>query len=248
MSRERSSGPVAGEGGFALVAVLLVLALLLTVAGEFAQAMRVEGLTTIGFRNAVTARHLAEAAYERAVAEILPEALDHELDVGGLLAFRRVRLIAGQAPTREGLSLGPGRIGYRITDETARLNVNRIPPDVLRRLLDELGVERGTQDVIVDSLLDWRDANEEYRLGGAESDATSPWWQLHRLRMLVERDPARFAPAVRARWDELEAAFAHEAAGYERTEAPGAVLEAFMERSLDAYLACAAGLVRDLSR
>jgi type II secretory pathway component PulK len=159
-----------GEGGFALVAVLVILALLLTVAAEFVQAMRVEGLTTIGFRNAVTARYLAEAAYERAVAEILPEALDHELDAGQLLAFRRLRLIAGQAPTREGLPLGPGRIGYRITDETARLNVNRLAPDVLRRLLDELGVERATQDVIVDSLLDWRDANEEYRLSGAESE------------------------------------------------------------------------------
>jgi type II secretory pathway component PulK len=165
----RRQRPEAGEGGFALVAVLVVLALLLTVAGEFAQAMRVEGLTTIGFRNAVTARYLAEAAYQRAVAEILPEALAHELDARQLLAFRRLRLTAGEAPAREGLAMGPGLLGYRITDETARLNVNRLAPDVLRRLLDELGVERAIQDVIVDSILDWRDPGEEHRLNGAES-------------------------------------------------------------------------------
>jgi len=167
--RERSVA-VAGEGGFALVAVLVVLALLLTVAGEFAQAMRVEGLTTIGFRNAVTTRYLAEAAYQRAATEILPEALAHELDLRQLLTFRRVRLTVGEAPPRDNLPLGPGRIGYRVTDETARLNVNRLAPDVLRRLLDELGVERATQDVIADSILDWRDADETYRLNGAESE------------------------------------------------------------------------------
>ena len=63
------------ERGVALVIVLLTLSLLLTVAGQFALAMRLEGTTTVNFRGAATARFLAEAAYHRAVAEILAETI-----------------------------------------------------------------------------------------------------------------------------------------------------------------------------
>jgi general secretion pathway protein K len=150
--------------------VLLVLALLLTVAGQFALTMRLEATTTLNFRDAVTATYLAEAAYHRAVAEILPEALAHYPDERGILVFRRARVETIEGPMREDISLGRGRLAYRITDEEARLNLNRATPVVLHRLLAELGVERATRDVIVDSIQDWRDQNEEYRLNGAESD------------------------------------------------------------------------------
>lgn len=170
MRRPGGSPPTGAEGGFALIIVLLVLALLLAVVGEFAQSMRLEGATAVNFRNAAAAAHLAEAAYQRAAAELLPEALDVELDASGQLAFRRTRLLAPDAPERTDLPLGPGRLSYRITDENARLNLNRATPEVLHRLLAEVGVERSLRDVIVDSILDWRDPNEEHRLNGAESD------------------------------------------------------------------------------
>jgi general secretion pathway protein K len=158
------------EGGVALILVLLVLALLLTVAGQLAQAMRIEATTTLNFRDSLTATYLAEAAYHRAVAEILPEALAHHPDEQGLLVFRRARGELVQVPSREDISLGRGRLSYRISDEEARLHLNRATPDVLQRLLTELGVERQARDVVVDSVQDWRDQNEEYRLNGAESD------------------------------------------------------------------------------
>jgi general secretion pathway protein K len=168
--RGRLAAPLATERGLALVAVLVTLALLLAVAGELAQAMRIEGRATAGFRHAAVTAQLAEAGYHRAVAELLPDVLAHELDPEGRLAMRRTRLGTVEAPARSGLTLGRGQLGYRITDESARLNVNRATPDVLRRLLVGLGVERANQDVIVDSLLDWRDSNEEHRLNGAESE------------------------------------------------------------------------------
>jgi general secretion pathway protein K len=159
------------QRGVALVIVLIVLALLMTIVGEFALAMRLEGTTTLNFRAAVAATRLAEAAYERAVAEILPDALAHQLDrQQGVLIFRRARIEAPEAPERRDLALGPGRFSYRITDEEARINVNRATPELLHRLLIELDVERQARDVIVDSIQDWRDQNEEHRLNGAESD------------------------------------------------------------------------------
>ena len=50
------------------------------------------------------------------------------------------------------------------------MNVNRLGRDGLDRLLQELGVEKTERDMIVDSIQDWRDANDEHRLNGAESD------------------------------------------------------------------------------
>src|SRR5262249_54437331 len=74
------------------------------------------------------------------------------------------RLVRTKAP------LGAGAFSYRITDEEARLNLNTSPPDRVDRLLQGLGVDKRDRDVIVDSIQDWRDANDEHRANGAESE------------------------------------------------------------------------------
>ena len=159
-----------GEGGVALIVVLLLLALLLTIVGEFSQAMRIEAVTAANFRSGITETWLAEAAYQRALAEILPDALGHELDVDGILVFRRTRLGTPAVPERLDVRVEPGRLSYRLTDESARINLNRATRDVLDRLLQDLGAEKTDRDTIIDSIQDWRDPNEEHRLNGAESD------------------------------------------------------------------------------
>lgn len=170
MSSRACGRPGARDEGVALIIVLLLLALLLTIVGEFAQAMRLEAVTVTNFRSAISEAWLAEAGVQRAIAEILPDALAHQLDVHGALLFRRTRLGTSTAPTRLDVRLDPGRMSYRITDESARLNLNRVPRDILDRLLQEAGVEKTDRDVIVDSIQDWRDPNDEHRLNGAESD------------------------------------------------------------------------------
>jgi type II secretory pathway component PulK len=150
--------------------VLLLLALLLTIVGEFSQAMRIEAVTAANFRSGITETWLAEAAYQRALAEILPDALWHELDVDGALVFRRTRLGTATVPERLDVRVEPGRLSYRLTDESARINLNRATRDVLDRLLQDLGAEKTDRDTIIDSIQDWRDPNEEHRLNGAESD------------------------------------------------------------------------------
>jgi type II secretory pathway component PulK len=143
----------------ALILVLLVLALLLTIVAEFAQAMRLEAVTATNFRSALSETWLAQAAYQRATAEILPDVLSIELDLKGLLMFRRARLGTPKVPERIDVSAGPGRLSYRLTDESTRINLNRASRDVLDRLLQEADVEKSDRDVI-----------DEHRLNGAESD------------------------------------------------------------------------------
>ncbi|HJQ82511.1 MAG TPA: hypothetical protein VKA21_00430, partial [Candidatus Binatia bacterium] len=90
-------------------------------------------------------------------------------------------------------------------------------------------------------------------VGGAESDPASPWWRLRELLSLVERDFARLAPIVRARWDGFEDGLAREAAGVENEAMRAddgeraALLTAFMDRSVPAYLETADVLVREIA-
>lgn len=157
------------ERGFALLAVMLVLALLGVVAGEFAFSMRLEAAMVRSYREEVQGRHLVEAAVQQAIREILT---DSQL-VGmaeDALAFHRVPTTPLPRLARSRVPLGRGTFSYRITDEEGRLNLNTAPPDRLDRLLAALDVDKQARDVIVDSLQDWKDANELHRANGAESD------------------------------------------------------------------------------
>ena len=166
MSRER---------GFALLAVLLALALLAVVVVELAFSARLEASMVRAYRDAVLARHLAEAAVHQATREIMSPSQVAALDEAGQVVFYRA--LPGQTtPTRlptlprGRVALGPGEFSYRITDESARLAINTVAADRLDRLLAALELDRTQRDVISDSLQDWRDANELHRLHGAESD------------------------------------------------------------------------------
>ncbi len=156
--------------GFALVAVLLVLALLGVLGAEFAYSMRLEASAVRAWKEAVLAAHLAEAAVEQAVREIAGEGAWVGLGEDGDLTFYARDGRALPRLPRRRVPLGAGEFSYRLSDEEGRLNLNTTPPDRLDRLLQALGLDKVERDTVVDSLMDWRDANEEHRLNGAESE------------------------------------------------------------------------------
>jgi len=166
---------VTGERGFALLAVMLVLALLGVVGAEFALSMRLEASMVRAYKESVLATHLAEAGVEQAIREVLSGAPIQALDEDGRMVFFRTA-VGQPAPTavppleRERVPLGPGEFSYRLTDEESRLNVNLAPPERVDRLLAALDIEKRERDIINDSLQDWKDANDEHRLNGAESE------------------------------------------------------------------------------
>jgi general secretion pathway protein K len=156
--------------GFALIAVLLVLAMLGVLGAEFAYSMRLEATSVRAYKDTLTGAHLAEAAVEQAIREIAGDVMHAVLaDDGNLTFYNRARLELKRLP-RTNVPLGTGQFSYRITDEEARLNLNASPPDRVERLLQALGLDKSERDVINDSLQDWRDPNDEHRLNGAESE------------------------------------------------------------------------------
>lgn len=164
----------AAEGGFALVAVLLVLAIVGILGAEFAYSMRLEARAALTYKESVLGLHLAEAAVQNAVRELVGQGSRAALAEDGLLTFYTTGNVAVARLSREKIPYGGGHYSYRITDEAARLNVNNTTTAAslltLDRLLQSLGVEKIERDIISDSLQDWRDSNDSYRLNGAESD------------------------------------------------------------------------------
>jgi general secretion pathway protein K len=153
-----------------MVAVLLVLALIGLLGAEFAYSMRLEARATRNFKDGVLAGHLAEAGLENAIREIVGQGTVVAEGDDGLLTFYTSERIALKRLPREAVTLASGHYSYRITDEGARININTAPAALLDRLLQLMHIEKEDRDVIVDSIQDWRDDNDEHRLSGAESD------------------------------------------------------------------------------
>jgi general secretion pathway protein K len=163
------------ERGFALLAVILVLSLLSVVVTEFAFSMRLEASMVRAFRDAVLARNLAEAGIQQGIREILSDSNVQAIDENGQLVLYSVpagstALLKLPALERPNVPRGSGAFSYRISAEEGRLNLNGGVPDRTQRLLTALGVDRIQRDTVVDSIEDWRDANDTTRTNGAESD------------------------------------------------------------------------------
>lgn len=160
------------DGGFALIAVLLVMAMVGVIGAEFAYSMRLEAASVRAYKDTLVAAHLAEAAVEQAIREIAGAgAYVATDDDGGLTFYARDRRPLKRLP-RDKVPLGAGQFSYRLTDEEARLNLNTASPDRVGRLFEALGIDKIERDEIIASIQDWRDPNEDHRLNGAESEDT----------------------------------------------------------------------------
>jgi len=172
---------VNNERGFALMVVMLVMTLLGVIVTELAMSMRLEASMVRSYKDVTLATHLAEAAVQQAMREILgpgraPGSDPIGLDEDGTLSFYRnvgvgtSVLVKQSRLPRQRVALGAGEFSYRISDEQGRLNVNAAPLDRVDRLLTVIGLEKQTRDIINDSLQDWKDPNDLSRINGAESE------------------------------------------------------------------------------
>jgi len=163
------------DRGFALLSVMLVLALLAVVVTEFAMTTRLESSMIRAYRDGVLATHLAEAGVQQALREIQGPGTLVALDLDGTLTFYRASDPAATpvkvSPLpRQKVPLGAGEFSYRITDEEARINVNTATPERIESLLISMGLDKQVRDVVGDSLQDWKDPDDLHRANGAESE------------------------------------------------------------------------------
>lgn len=162
--------PLTSERGVALFLVLWILALLSVVVGEFCHTMRAEVNMTGNFSYGTKAYYAAYAGIQQGIKELVRSVLTPA---------------SGQKePTEEGAEKIEWRINaeippiqygneyfqVRLDNESGKININTANSSMLRIMLATFKLDDHEKDVIVDSILDWRDKDHFHRLNGAEDD------------------------------------------------------------------------------
>lgn len=161
----------ASQAGIALLLVVWLLALFTVIAGEFIASGRVGATAEHNKRDDLRGLALALAGYRAAVAALDDRIEGLELDEDGTLLVRYRGLEDPVAAAAADVPLGDGAYSWRISDEDGLVNINRAQRPVLVNLLQQCGMPLGAErDTVADSILDWRDANGDHRLNGAEED------------------------------------------------------------------------------
>lgn len=162
---------IKSENGIVLFLVLWVLMLLSVIAGEFCRTMRTEVNVTRNFKEGTQAYYIAVAGLNRAIAEIIrddivpvqAESAEGEEEEEEAIKWR----INTDIPA---VTFGQGQFEVKIENESGKININKAQRGLLRMMLDGFDLEDIDKDVIVDSILDWRDKDDFHRLNGAEDD------------------------------------------------------------------------------
>lgn len=163
--------------GVALIMVLWVIMILTVVALEFSFAMRTEVNITKNFKEELQVYAIAQGGVQRAIAELI---LKHDTRSQQLKKTMKTEEAAKDATqekkewTMDGsphvVPFDQGECELRIMSEAGKVNINTISENSLRKLIGNLGLDGEKRDVVVDSILDWRDPDDFLRINGAETD------------------------------------------------------------------------------
>jgi general secretion pathway protein K len=147
------------QRGIALMLVMWVLTLLTVMAVSLTVSRRTEVALADNHVESARFRTLAEAAIAyTALHYMTPEAqIDAEQGTAWLPNGRpRIWSFAGSELT------------LRVFNESSRYDLNRIRPEVLRTLLEVLGLVPEEADALAAAIVDWRDEDDLALLNGAE--------------------------------------------------------------------------------
>ena len=153
--------------------VLWVITILTVVVLEFSFAMRTEVNITKNFKDELQLYAIAQGGVQRAIAELI---LKHDARVQQLRKTMKTEEVTPEKKewVPDGrpyaLQFDQGECELRIMSEAGKININTISEMTLRKLIGNLGLEGESRDVVVDSILDWRDPDDLYRINGAEND------------------------------------------------------------------------------
>jgi general secretion pathway protein K len=158
------------DKGVALVLVLWILAFLSVLVGEFCMAMRTEVNITTNFKEETLSHYYAKAGVNLAIHNLLykegfPQSLGKdemtwETEGADWHIGAKIPLI----------SYGDGVMDIEIQNESGKVNINAASRGLLEMMLSAFDLDDQDKEIIIDSILDWRDEDDSYRLNGAEDE------------------------------------------------------------------------------
>ncbi len=159
--------------GVALVMVLWVLAVLSVIVLEFCFAMRTEVNITNNYKEELQLYAMAEGGVQRAVTELIyiNDPRIHQMRTAMKLEKVPPEKMEWVTDGRlYPLPFDQGVCEVRVMSEAGKININTVSEMTLRKIIGNLGLEGEERDIVVDSILDWRDTNDFHRINGAKND------------------------------------------------------------------------------
>ena len=167
------------RSGIVLIVVLWALVALMIVAVELGRITRIEGLSAGTYEQEIVAYYIAVAGLNRAIYTIV-QSKQNRSSINGTQRnesdtnFRVQDDCPDPWLTADGQwkdeVYGAGGYQVRVSDESAKININTVDEIGLRETFRNLDLESDFGDSLADAILDWRDPNGLERLNGVESD------------------------------------------------------------------------------
>jgi general secretion pathway protein K len=153
------------SSGVILIALLWILMALSVLALSFSRESFVEVAVARNTRDLSDGYYIARAGMMTTVYKLIQRRIAPRL--------KQLELPGPPDPIDLGMvsgTFGDGQYEVEIQDESAKVNLNFVQEEQLRRLVEFLGIPKPDSDIIVDSILDWKDVDTGHRLNGAEDD------------------------------------------------------------------------------
>lgn len=169
----RSFAILRKERGVALIMVLWVMTILSVIVLEFSYAMRTEVNLSRNYQEELQLYALSEGGVQRAIAELVykQDPRVHQMrktpEFEEMPADKREWVTDGRDYL---LAFEGGECVVRVMGEAGKVNINLVSDRTLRKIITNLGWEGEARDIVVDSILDWRDPGDFHRLNGAKND------------------------------------------------------------------------------
>ena len=154
-----------GEQGVILIALLWILTALAVIAMSFSRESFVEVAAARNLRDAAVGYYAARAGIAYAAYQLIQRRMYPPV--------RQVELPGPPDPLDLGIvsgTSGDGAYEVEIQDESGKININFVVEEQLKALMEVLGIVSPDADIIVDSIMDWRDVDNLRRANGAEDD------------------------------------------------------------------------------
>lgn len=182
--------------GVAMIIVLWIITLLSVIAISFVHTMRTDINVVANSLTRVKAETLADAALERAIFELAkPQNIPERWNADGASRQWLYRDIT---------------VTITMQDEVGRIDINTAREELLRGLLLSQGLLEEDVLKLTDAIADWRDADAQKRLRGAEAPdyvtaglnyapANAPFQSIEELKLVLGMTPelfGRLAPLI----------------------------------------------------
>ena len=154
----------ARERGSIVVLLAWILVALSLIALSFSGMVRMEVKATVNDVDLKQSHYIARSGVYYTVNRILLQALQAPDPATAAPQESDGDLERGKLR----FAMANGAAEIEVTDETGKINVNLANEDVLRNLMLQASLRQDEADTVVDSILDWRDPDQDARPLGAE--------------------------------------------------------------------------------